>query len=296
MPFVFEIISSIFQFLLIVFFLTIVNTIVNQIVNTMANLKSNYTVVFVLIVLLAIVSFVYTLRTKKESLTNNNSLVPPVTMTTVENAYTDMYCVNDDLPLVKLKPTSISCLSKDGVNCLTRRDLAIPDSYACNRSKNSVNNYLSTDALRSDAGKRTFNDLSKKGYFNISCDYDGFNNPNHWCGKLKGGLTDYCASYESDLQRSFDKLCTPDLLTNASQSQSGLPTYSVLYSPDSPAFKLEKCKSDCSRNQNIDMMYCNESCNLCYDPTCYGTRPHKKTVASAPSAPSVNLSGRNRLR
>lgn len=125
-----------------------------------------------------------------------------------------------------------------------------------------------------------------KGYYNIECDYDAFNDPSHWCRNLQSSLKTYCGSYKTDIERNQDKLCDPDLLTNATQRQSSQPTTVSFFSPSSIRSKLQKCGGDCSRQRNIDQTYCRESCQLCLNATCNGERPHVQ-LTPAPVVSSI---------
>ena len=244
-----------------------------------------------LVVIFFVLNFLFT--DKKDKLENTEQ---PQTIFAMENAYTNIHCVREDLPLVKLRTNSIACLSKDGSNCFSRSDLQVPAEYACTDSRDSVNNYLSKDGIRdkSKYSRTVFDNLMSGGYHNIECDYTALRDPNHWCGKVYQAVQDRCAN-KSDIERSTDRLCNKDIFTYYNNKRTDNPTNSTFYSPTSIQSRIEKCvTTDCKRQANINQAYCEESCKLCYDATCNGERPHMKiTPPSTPSsAPNLGARGR----
>lgn len=248
------------------------------------------------LVYLAAILFVlyFIFSENKEKLENTPD--KPQTIFAMENAYTNIHCIREDLPLVKLRPNSIACLSKDGTNCFTRSDLQVPPEYACNDSQKSVNNFLSKDGVRdkSQYSRTVFDNLMSGGYYNIECDYSALRDPNHWCGKVYQAVQDRCAK-KSDIERSTDRLCNKDIFTYYDAKQTDNPTNNSFHSSTSIQSKIDKCVStDCKRQANINQAYCEESCKLCYDATCNGERPHIKIIPPSNSLPPPNLGSRGR--
>jgi hypothetical protein len=244
-----------------------------------------------LVGLLFVIYFLYT-KTKEGLETSINS--QPQTIFGMENAYTNIHCVQDNLPLIKLRQNSIACLSKDGSTCYDRNALQVPSDYACNDSVRSVNNYLSKNGIRdkSKYSRTVFDELMSKGYHNIECDYGALHDSNHWCGKVYNAIQDRCSN-KGEIERMTDRLCNKDLLANYTTQKTDQPTTSAFYSPDSIQFKIDKCVStDCKRQANIDQTYCAESCKLCYDATCNGERPHIKVTPPPPPATALGVRGR----
>ncbi|NBO99294.1 MAG: hypothetical protein EBU90_04095 [Proteobacteria bacterium] len=245
-----------------------------------------------LVAILFVLYFVFSQT--KDALENTSE--QPQTIFAMENAYTNIHCVREDLPLIKLRPNSIACLSKDGSKCFSRSDLQVPADYACNDSQKSVNNYLSKDGIRdkSKYSRTMFDDLMSGGYHNIECDYSALHDSNHWCGKVYQAVQDRCAT-KSEIERMSDRLCNKDLFTYYNTKRTDNPTNSTFYSPTSIQSRIEKCvTTDCKRQVNIDQPYCEESCKLCYDATCNGERPHKKITPPSTPAAAPNLGARGR--
>ena len=69
---------------------------------------------------------------------DNTCNPPKETVQGIGNAYTGLICIDDNLPLISLSNSgTFNCISKfnvndkDKVECLTRKDLGIPDSIQC---------------------------------------------------------------------------------------------------------------------------------------------------------------------
>jgi hypothetical protein len=65
----------------------------------------------------------------------------PQTVFGVRNAFTGLKCYDDNLPIVSVDSNTFTCISKDGVNCLTRDELLVP------RNTKVVNGKLVTSSV-----------------------------------------------------------------------------------------------------------------------------------------------------
>jgi hypothetical protein len=65
----------------------------------------------------------------------------PQTVFGVRNAFTGLKCYDDNLPIVSADSNTFTCISKDGVNCLTRDQLLVP------RNTKVVNGKLVTSSV-----------------------------------------------------------------------------------------------------------------------------------------------------
>lgn len=139
----------------------------------------------------------------------------------VANAFSNMQCIKDGLPLVSfvsdnVQPSSstLQCLSLDGNSCLDRFQLNIPAAIPCANDSRNVNTFLSTDAVRNVrinptvATSKVFNaferipnvqpndsdfpTVSKMKYF--VCTPKGLQNKDHWCGGLWNEVKGHCQS------------------------------------------------------------------------------------------------------
>jgi len=104
----------------------------------------------------------------------------------VENAYSNMFCLDDSLPLTRfIENKTFQCISRDGTNCATRDTLAVPSNVICTK----VNEYLSKDGIRDIKSQtRAVFDEFESGKNNnmklFTCNRDALSDPTHWCGKL----------------------------------------------------------------------------------------------------------------
>ena len=66
-------------------------------------------------------------QTRVEGFTQTPSVEDkPQTVFGVRNAFTGLKCYDDNLPIVSADSNTFTCISKDGVNCLTRDQLLVP--------------------------------------------------------------------------------------------------------------------------------------------------------------------------
>jgi len=118
----------------------------------------------------------------------------------VTNAFSDLRCISDDLPIVRLIDNkTFQCLTKnknDTSSCMLRSDFRIPESVECNR----INQYLSREGVRDRSlpTRQLFDQLESTVDYNfLTCTQDALNDPNHWCGKLYRNVIDVrCPSTE----------------------------------------------------------------------------------------------------
>jgi len=99
------------------------------------------------------------------------------------NAFSDLRCIDDSQPIIRfINSETVQCLSKDGSNCLFRKDFGISDDVKCN----DINTHLVKEIRNINSGPRkVFDDLEQNTNYNLlTCTPDGMNNPNHWCGSM----------------------------------------------------------------------------------------------------------------
>lgn len=215
----------------------------------------------------------------------------------VNNAYTGLHCYNNNLPLVSVDNT-ITCISKDGINCLMRNDLKIPSKDIIDINNNitthnilcrsdedrnfNVNTFLSKDGIRQLSNGTTnpntrdvFNDLSSNGYYTLQCSQNGLNDTNHWCNKTYVSIQDMCNKYDV-FSKSSHTECGDSLIAFKNSKATTInPVISTLYKTGdvnlkSPAM-LSSCKNkDCVRGRpsGMSLAVCRENCNSCGKTNC----------------------------
>lgn len=166
-----------------------------------------------LLFLVAVMFTLYVLFARRE----------PFDQVNVQNAFSGLKCIGDDLPLVRYvkDDSSFQCISHDGTNCVDRQYLGIPKQYSCYESANNVNKYLSADGIRTvNVDKTTplamvyddFERLSKGDNLSsnikyFTCTPDGLSNKNHWCGKVWNKIdTAECSKPEVEYNQ-FANVC-----------------------------------------------------------------------------------------
>lgn len=131
--------------------------------------------------------------------------------TQVVNAFSDTKCVDDSLPLVNFEESkTFRCLSTDGLNCIDRNSVGIPQEYPCSNAKKNANFYLSVDGLRNIRVNpnlnisKIYNDFENlrvlplddpkinKNVKYLTCTGQGLSDTNHWCGKLWDKVKSQC--------------------------------------------------------------------------------------------------------
>lgn len=202
----------------------------------------------------------------------------------VINAYSDVQCIDDNQPLVRLfprnKPTTFQCLSTNGTGegCITRSTINVPSDYACTGSAKNVNLFLSRDGIRqvnlpqgrnSQFGKvywefenlRT-NSKPRDPSMNLSlvtCTPKGLlSGDNHWCGKLWKKVEPICQKEKYE-QGVFSSLCDNvqeelDKANEYTTNETIMPSNTI-----ASLQRRAQCKSDCTRRRGGPA--CNQDCD-----------------------------------
>lgn len=216
--------------------------------------------------------FHYFISRRVEGVENTSGQVQqaPDTIVGMENAYTNIYCVNENLPVIKLGTGSISCLSPNAneANCLKYTDFNVPSDYSCTDSHKSLNNYLSKDGIRdtSSTSRKLFDSLMSKGYYNHTCDVTSLNDPNHWCGQVFKTIQNKCNSKKNIFEKNSDRLCNDELFKNPPTSKVALA-----FGSGSITSQINKCKNvNCARAipKGLTKQQCQDNCSICYQPNC----------------------------
>lgn len=229
----------------------------------------------------------------------------PQTIFGVRNAFTGLHCYDNNLPIVSVDANTFTCISKDGVNCLTRDELKVPreNVYDANgkiittgilcknkEDKNyNVNTYLSKDGIRQLAGgpskpntRDVFNDLDSNGYYTIDCTQTALNTPGHWCNNVYNSVQVMCSGMKDQFEKSNYPECG-DTLTAFKNTPAppGTPLVkTTLYKrpvagsaigniPD--AYTIANCKGKtCARSRlkGDAMTLCLSNCDKCGKSTC----------------------------
>jgi hypothetical protein len=223
-----------------------------------------------LILLFAILVIGYFFLSIKENMDNSTD-----TIVGMENAYTNIHCLSPELPVIKLGNKSIACLtdnSGDESKCYKYSDFEVPNNFQCTNSRNSLNTYLSRDGLRntSTRARQLFDTLMRNGYHNIECNKAAFDDPTHWCHKIKQSIDQRCNT-KSEAERVTDRLCNKDLLSysNASNPASNSKTIPIQFNPNSFQTRALRCRQvNCARQRGGNRTTCEANCNLCGNTTC----------------------------
>lgn len=224
----------------------------------------NFLNFFYVIVILIIIHFVLT---KFEGVDNTM----PGTVVGVENAYTNIHCINENLPIIKIgtKLDRVSCLSKTANenDCYKYSDFSVPSGYQCTNSSKDLNNYLSKDGLRdkSTKARSLFDNLMSSGYYNHTCNDASIKDASHWCGKIYNAIQARCAA-KNKFERASDRLCNEEIYKSPPANKS-----STFFSKDSISSKINMCKNkNCARSvpPGMTKAQCLENCDLCYETKC----------------------------
>lgn len=226
----------------------------------------------------------------------------PQTIFGVNNAFTGLHCYDDSLPIVSVDSNTLTCISKDGKNCLMRDDLKIPRDNILDTNGNiitsgilcrndqdqnhNINTFLSKDGIRQLAGgssnlntRDVFNDLSSNGYYTLQCNQTGLNDSNHWCNKTYNSLQGMCNQYNQFTKSSHPE-CSDTITTYKNSASTNLnPTTSTLYKTNVPivsgappsASVIMGCRNkDCIRGRQAgqSLSTCQANCNICGKGTC----------------------------
>jgi hypothetical protein len=158
------------------------------------------------------------------------------------NPFTDAACVDDSVPIITYNNSgSVSCISKDGNNCLMRDDLVpkmttgssgspstLPSSakpnipILCSNTGSSesgigINTWLSAPGIRATDGitRTTFNDLNN-GYTSLTCTAKGLNTSGHWCNNVYKKALENCNKPQDKIISQMNEqirrtdVCGPD--------------------------------------------------------------------------------------
>jgi len=222
-----------------------------------------YTMIKILFYVIVILIIIYFVSSRFEGFNNN--------VVGVENAYTNIHCINEDLPVIKIAPKldGVSCLSKTANenDCYKYGDFSVPSEYQCTNSSKDLNNYLSKDGLRNKSTKARsiFDNLMSSGYYNHTCNDTSIKDASHWCGKIYNAIQTRCDA-KNKFERASDRLCNEEIYKSPPVDKS-----SVFFSKNSISSKINMCKSkNCARNVPAGMTraQCLENCDLCYETKC----------------------------
>jgi hypothetical protein len=192
----------------------------------------------------------------------------------VINAFSDMHCVDDSEPLVRLvprqAPTTFQCLSRDGTGegCIDRNFLNIPTDYACKNNRKNVNLFLSRDGIRqvnlpqsrnTNFGKvfHEFENLRtatrpRDPNMNLSlvtCTAKGMlAGDDHWCGRLWNKVQPICEKEKYE-QGIFSSLCDNIQTTLQEAGENTTNETAIPSNTISILQRKAQCKSDCSRRR-----------------------------------------------
>jgi len=111
------------------------------------------------------------------------------------NPFSDLRCIADSLPIVRiLDNKTFQCLSRDNTNCMMRSDFNLQDNVKCG----DVNTTLVKEIRnRNSPVTQVYMDLDKNtNYSLLTCNPQGLNNADHWCGKLWSNVKDRCEKPE----------------------------------------------------------------------------------------------------
>lgn len=196
------------------------------------------------LVLLTICLFVfyYILNYKKEGLD----------AVMVTNAFSDLRCLSNNLPIVRIIDNkTLQCLSKsedDTTNCLTRTDLAINPSVKCN----DINTHLVKEIRNKNSPvRKVYDKLEREVNYNLlTCNPDGLNDGNHWCGQLYNVVkNEKCTSNEG----KFGLWVNPckQMPEYAELPGKGVNTFTTTRSQILEAKDEAKLETDMARNKAL---------------------------------------------
>ena len=266
----------------------------------MYNMLTSSTNTLYIILFLAVIYFIFIHSI--EGIENT-----PQTIFGVRNPFTGLRCYDNNLPIVSIDSNTFTCISKDGINCLTRDDLKIPreniydangkivsNGILCRNKEDrnyNVNTYLSKDGIRQLAGGPTkpntrdiFNDLDTNGYYTIDCTPAGLNSQNHWCNKLYNNVQEMCNGIKDPFEKRNYPECGNTLATfknspivpnmpnvNSTLFKKPEQTQNVSKSTTPDAYTINMCKNKtCIRGRpaGMTLQACQMNCEKCGDSKC----------------------------
>ena len=169
--------------------------------------------------------------------------------TIVTNAFSGLLCIDDTLPLIRvIDNKTIQCISKNGndtQNCMTRSDFNIPANIKCS----DINTFLVKEIRdQKSPVTKVYNNLESNTNYNLlSCNPDGFNNKNSWCGKAFDNITKIQCVSPSGKYGVFSEPCKI-LPKYAKEKLLGSDTTVINKSQILDAKAAAKLLSDLSRN------------------------------------------------
>ena len=170
----------------------------------------------------------------------------------VTNAFSDLRCISDDLPIVRLIDNkSVQCLSKsesDTENCMMRSDFSINSNIKCN----DINTHLVKQIRdKNSPVTKVYNNLESNTNYNLlTCNPEAMNDSSHWCGKIYNVVkNDKCNSNEG----KYGLWVNPckQMPEYAASTPKGSKTLIVNKSQILQAKAEAKLVSDISRNKGL---------------------------------------------
>lgn len=107
------------------------------------------------------------------------------------NPFSDLRCIDDSLPIVRIIDNkTFQCLTKDNTNCMNRNDFSIPDNVKCS----DINTTLVKEIRNKNSPiTKVYKDLDQNtNYSLLTCNPNGMNSSDHWCGKIWNNIKDKC--------------------------------------------------------------------------------------------------------
>lgn len=107
------------------------------------------------------------------------------------NPFSNLRCIEDALPIVRiLDNKTFQCLSRDNTNCMMRSDFKLADNVKCG----DINTTLVKEIRnRNSPVTQVFRDLDQNTNYNLlTCNPQGLNNTDHWCGQLWSNIKSRC--------------------------------------------------------------------------------------------------------
>ena len=111
------------------------------------------------------------------------------------NPFSDLRCIGDALPIVRiLDNKTFQCLSRDNTNCMMRSDFKLENNVKCG----DINTTLVKEIRNKNSPvTQVYKDLDQNtNYSLLTCNPQGLNNTDHWCGKLWANIQSRCDKQE----------------------------------------------------------------------------------------------------
>lgn len=166
------------------------------------------------------------------------------------NPFSDLRCIDDSLPIIRiLDNKTFQCLSKDNSNCMLKSDFKIPETVKCG----DVNTTLVKEIRnRNSPITKIYSDLDQNvNYSLLTCNPQGLNNEDHWCGQLWSNIKDRCNKPEGKygfLSSPCKQI--PAFLTNLSKTSESLDNIDIVSRDEILQAKaIAKAKVDAARSR-----------------------------------------------